>query len=407
MRRGRRSPGTVAVAAGALVLAISGCAFGGGDGDDPPPAPPSASGALDAGGEGAIVAYPDRALGRITVYARPDSLPADLLSRFEADTNISAVTADYGSAEEMAAAVSAGETPYDVVVVPEYLVTLMTDNGLLARIDVTAFPNGTGLEDSLVEVPYDPGRMFTAPYVEGTTGIGYDSTGTGTAIASWADYFAADSPAAGRIGSLGDVHEVVAAALRAAGAQPCSEDPADYEKALTLLQAWRPQVAAIDSTGVVKRVSTGRTTVQMMRSSDFHRAAANQPSLQWVAPAEGTTLWHDTWAVPVNAKNAEAGVVFINWMLDPRNAADAADAVGARATLPTAAEQQDAAVRNDPVVNPPAQQAGTAMPECSLDALDLYDQVWTAFDPEAAQRGTGIRPDDSELPTLPGGTGAE
>ena len=48
-----------------------------------------------------------------------------------------------------------------------------------------------------MDVYFDPGRKYSAPYMYGTTGIAYDPTKTGVEITSWADFFDANSPAAG------------------------------------------------------------------------------------------------------------------------------------------------------------------------------------------------------------------
>lgn len=52
------------------------------------------------------------------------------------------------------------------------------------------------------------------------------------------------------------------------------------------------------------------------------------PHLHYVVPSEGSNLWLDNIVIPKTAKNQAGAYAFINFMLDPKNAAQNAKYIG-------------------------------------------------------------------------------
>jgi spermidine/putrescine transport system substrate-binding protein len=350
----------------ALTVALAACGDDG-DGDDE---------------EGSAAAeFPESAEGTLQLYNWTDYIPPELLDRFTEETGIDVQLDTYDSNETLLAKLQSGGGGYDVIVPSDYMVQQMIELDLLQQVDVASFPNGGDISDAFRDVYFDEGRQYTAPYLYGTTGVAYDPEAVGQEITSWADFFAADSPAAGDIGTLNDQIEVVHAALRAVGAEPCSTDPADYEEAQALLEAWKPNVEVVNSDNVIARMASGEQTMHMMWNGAFYRAQVENPGLEWVFPDEGLTLWQDNLAIPEGAPNPDAAKIFLNWMMDPENIAEAANFTGYTSGVTGADEFYDPEIRDNPALNPSPEDAELARPvsPCPLDAVDLYDQVWTAF----------------------------
>jgi spermidine/putrescine transport system substrate-binding protein len=275
----------------------------------------------------------------------------------------------------------AGGANYDVIVPSDYMVAQMIELGLLQEVDPAAFPNGQYIKPEFMDVYFDPGRLYSAPYMYGTTGIAYDPTKTGGEITSWTDFFDPNSPAAGKIGTLNDQVEVIHAALRAVGSQPCSTNRDDYIQVEELLAGWKPGLAVINSDGVIGRMASGEQTMHMMWNGAFTRAQADNANLQYVYPAEGITLWSDNFAVPVGAQNIDNAKIFINWMMDPANIGEATNFVGYDNGITGSSEFMTAELGANPAVVIPEEFKALAapVPGCSVEAIDLYDQVWTNF----------------------------
>jgi spermidine/putrescine transport system substrate-binding protein len=366
------------------ILALSAC--GGettvGGGGEASSAPASSAAASDAASPEAPAGdFPTPNGGEVNLYNWTDYISPELLDRFESETGITVNLDNFDSNETMLAKLQAGGANYDVIVPSDYMVAQMIELGLLQEVDPAAFPNGQYIKPEFMDVYFDPGRLYSAPYMYGTTGIAYDPTKSGGEIAAWADFFNADSPAAGKIGTLNDQVEVIHAALRAVGAQPCSTNRDDYIKVEELLAGWKPNVAVINSDGVIGRMASGEQTVHMMWNGAFTRAQADNPNLQYVYPAEGITLWSDNFAVPVGAQNVDNAKIFINWMMDPANIGEATNFVGYDNGITGSSEFMTAELGANPAVVIPEEFKALAapVPGCSVEAIDLYDQVWTNF----------------------------
>ncbi|MFM1966278.1 MAG: hypothetical protein RL134_2003 [Actinomycetota bacterium] len=380
-----RRPSGILLALGLTgIMALSAC--GGettvGGGGEASSAPASSAAASDAASPEAPAGdFPTPNGGEVNLYNWTDYISPELLDRFESETGITVNLDNYDSNETMLSKLQAGGANYDVIVPSDYMVAQMIELGLLQEVDPASFPNGQYIKPEFMDVYFDPGRKYSAPYMYGTTGIAYDPTKTGVEITSWADFFNADSPAAGKIGTLNDQVEVIHAALRAVGSQPCSTNRDDYIKVEELLAGWKPGLAVINSDGVIGRMASGEQIMHMMWNGAFTRAQADNPNLQYVYPAEGITLWSDNFAVPVGAQNVDNAKIFINWMMDPANIGEATNFVGYDNGITGSSEFMTAELGANPAVVIPEEFKALAapVPGCPVEAIDLYDQVWTNF----------------------------
>lgn len=380
-----RRPSGILLALGLTgVLALSAC--GGettvGGGGDASSAPASSAAAPDAASPEAPAGdFPTPNGGELNLYNWTDYISPELIERFESETGIAVNLDNYDSNETMLSKLQAGGANYDVIVPSDYMVAQMIELGLLQEVDPASFPNGQYIKPEFMDVYFDPGRLYTAPYMYGTTGIAYDPTKTGVEITSWAEFFDADSPAAGKIGTLNDQVEVIHAALRAVGSQPCSTNREDYVKVEELLAGWKPGVAVINSDGVIGRMASGEQIMHMMWNGAFTRAEADNPNLEYVYPSEGINLWSDNFAVPVGAQNVDNAKIFINWMMDPANIGEATNFVGYDNGITGSSEYMTAELGANPAVVIPDEFKALAQPTpgCPVEAIDLYDQVWTNF----------------------------
>lgn len=369
-------PAAALLVAGAF--ALTACGVGSSPGSGATAAPSG----TPATGSAAASAFPTSGSGTLNLYNWTDYISPDLLKRFTAETGIEVKLDTYDSNETLLAKIEPGNPGYDVIVPSDYMVKQMISQGLLEQVTPASFPNGGGIKPEFLSVYFDQGRQYTAPYMYGTTGIAYDpSQGGGATVDSWAQFFAPPAAYKGKVGTLNDQIEVVHAALRAVGAKPCSEDSADYARVDALLKAWKPDVAVVNSDNVIARMASGEQWMHMMWNGAFHRAKQDNAKLEYVYPKEGMTLWQDNLAIPKGAPNLDNAKIFLNWMMDPENIAEATNFVGYNNGITGSDAFFDAALKTDPAVNPAPEQAALATPveACSTTANDLYTKVWENF----------------------------
>jgi spermidine/putrescine transport system substrate-binding protein len=368
--------GAASSAAGAASAAASVAASAGGA-----VASDAASAAGEASSAVAAADFPTPNGGELNLYNWTDYISPELLKRFESETGIKVNLDNYDSNETLLAKLQAGGANYDVIVPSDYMVKQMIELGLLEETDPSTFPNGAKIKAEFLDVYFDQGRKYTAPYMYGTTGIAYDPVKMGTTVTSWAEFFDPKSPAAGKIGTLNDQVEVIHAALRAVGAQPCSVNKDDYIKVEKLLNEWKPAVAVINSDGVIGRMGSGEQLMHMMWNGAFTRAQADNKDLQYVYPKEGLNLWQDNFAIPKGAVNVDNAKIFMNWMMDPKNIGEATNFVGYDNGITGSNDFMKPELASNPAVIIPDEDKALATPTpgCPVEAIDLYDQVWTNF----------------------------
>lgn len=319
--------------------------------------------------------------GEVNLYNWTDYISEDLLARFSDETGIAVNLSNYDSNETMLATLAAGGSGYDVIVPSDYIIPTLIEQDLIQPIDAHALENAANIDPAFLTPYFDDGRIYTAPYLYGTTGLAVDTSQVPDPPASWAEFFAVPEGSDGSIGMMNDQVEVIHAVLRAVGAAPCSTDPADYGRAEELLDGFKPSVSVINSDGIIERMAAGENSIHMEWNGAAYRSWLENPNLVYVYPSDGLTLWQDNFAVPTGAPNLEQAKVFINWMMDPRNIAEATNWNGYANAIVGSDAFVDPDLASSPMVVPGPEQLAFAAPveSCPIEAIDLYDRLWTSF----------------------------
>lgn len=359
-------PATLAAAA---VLA----ACGGGVSDTPDQPTGGSSGA-------AAGAFTPATSGELTLYTWSDYFPEDLATRFTDETGIALTVDYYDSNETLEAKLRASNgTGYDVVVPSDYMVKTLREAGLLLEVDAADLPNGANISADFLDPYFDAGRKYSVPYLYGTTGFVYDSAKTDTPLTSWKDYFNPPD-SLGKVGTMSDQTEVVNAALRATGGEPCTSDAARLQAAQDLLTGFKSRVSTINSDGVLDRLVSGEESIAMMWNGAAMRARTDRSTLTYVYPTEGMPLWQDNFVVPIGAAHVPQALTFLNWMMDPKNAAEAANFQRYGSGITGVEDFLDPEMASAPeIVIPDGYDGAKPVEPCSNDELTNYTQIWESF----------------------------
>ncbi len=333
-----------------------------------------AAGALLAGAGTA------QAKGELFLYNWSNYFPPELLTKFEEETGISVTLDVYDSNETMLAKLQAGAAGYDIVVPTGYMVEIMVDEGLALELDTASMPNFANVMAPHDSPVFDPERKYSAPYMWGTTGVSYDSARVeGELPESWGPFFEPPEALQGEIGALNDETELYNAAAYYLGLDKCTEDPAEAQQILDLLEAQKPHLKMYQSDGTIDRMIAGEVIMHQQWNGAAHRTKAELPTAVFVYPKEGITFWTDNFVVPKDAPNVENAKTFINWMMAPENIAVATNYTGYMNAIRGSVDYLDESLANDPAVNMPEAYADRLRPSvnCSVKARELRNRVWT------------------------------
>jgi len=307
--------------------------------------------------------------------------PPELLKRFETETGIKVSLDVYDSNETMIAKLQAGGTGYDVVLPSGPPLQQMVRDGMLIKIDVNALPNFKNVRAPFDKPPFDPARAYSAPYLWGSTGIAYDTAMVkgGKLDDSWKELFEPRPELIGKIGMMNDIGETFTAAAHYLGIDICTDKPEDGQKILDLLTKQKPAVKLYNSSGTADRVAAGEVAMQHMWNGAYFRAHKKLQSLAYIYPKEGLNQWGDNFAVPKGAKNVENAKTFINWMMDPKNIAEASNALGYNNAIAGSDAYFIEAMKTEPAINTPQDMIARLRTtrECPKANADLRNGVWT------------------------------
>jgi spermidine/putrescine transport system substrate-binding protein len=298
-------------------------------------------------------------------------MPPSLLKRFEEETGIKVTLDTYDTNESMLAKLQAGGGGYDVVVPTGPTVQQMVRDGMLLKVDVSSMSNFKNVRKPFDNPEFDPGRAYTAPYMWGTTGFAYDSAKVpGIKIEdSFKELFEPRKEFAGNIAMLKDMGEVFVGTDKAG----------DGQKILDLLEKQKPAVKVYNAEGSADRMGNAEVAMHQMWNGAYHRAHKKLATAVYVYPREGVNLWGDNLAVPKGAKNVENAKLFLNFMMDPKSAAEASNSTSYNNAIAGSEAFLEASLKEDPAVNTPEAMMGRMKPirDCPKSALDLREKIWT------------------------------
>lgn len=313
-------------------------------------------------------------------YNWTDYYPTELLAKFEKETGIKVILDGYDSNETLLSKLQSGGAKYDVIVPSDYLIPGLVQDKLILEIDTSNMSNFATLRDEFKNPDFDPNRKFSAPYLWGVTGIAYDSAQVpgGKLDDSWAVFFDPPKELEGKIAALDIPSELITAASIYLGIPQCTESKEDAAKILALLEAQKPKLKLYSADSTVDRLAAGEVAMHHLWNGATARASAQRPTIRFIYPREGTPMFRDNFAVPVSAPHPENAKIFINWMMNPENAAAVSNTI-AYSNSTQSDQFLSEQWRKSEAINMPPEFKNRLVPikDCSPAARELQDKIWT------------------------------
>lgn len=313
----------------------------------------------------------------INVYNWGDYIDESLLDKFEEETGIRVVYDTFSSNEDMYIKVKQGIDAYDIIVPSDYMIERMIEEGMLSEIDLSLIPNFEKVNENLKNPEFDPENKYSVPYFWGTGGIIYNSKEITDDINSWSDLF--DEKYSGEILMYNSSRDSIAVALKSLGYSMNSTDLNELEEAKDLLIAQKPHVLAYQADEGRDTIVSGDANIGFMYSGDALMMIEQNPDLKYVLPEEGPNIWFDAMVIPSSSENSEGAHKFINFMLEPENAAINAEySVGFSSPVDEAIELLPDEIKNSEVAYPDNSLLENGeVYKNSTEILSEYDRIWT------------------------------
>ncbi|MDF2926727.1 MAG: spermidine/putrescine transporter substrate-binding protein [Paenibacillaceae bacterium] len=263
----------------------------------------------------------------LTVYNWGDYIDPDLLDKFEEETGITVIYQTFDSNEAMLTKIAQGGTTFDVAVPSDYAINKMMEEKLLLPLDKAKLPNFRNIDTKYLDLPFDPGNVYSVPYFWGTVGIVYNPEMVeGLTFESWEDLW--DPSLKNNIFLLDGAREVMGMGLNSLGYSLNDTDEDHLQEAKRKLNELTPNVKAILGDEIKLLLANEEAAVGLVWSGDASEIMDENDKLDYVIPQEGSNIWSDNMVIPKTARNLEGAHQFINFMLDPENAATNTEYVG-------------------------------------------------------------------------------
>jgi spermidine/putrescine transport system substrate-binding protein len=240
---------------------------------------------------------------------------------------------------------SGGDTGYDMIVITNGgPVERMIKLGYLTPLDPQYLPNFAANASEAVKDPsYDPGNTYSVAWQSGFTIIGYNSEAISTPPTSFADLL--DPKYKGKVGMFANNQDLPCAALAYLGFDIQTSTPDQWRQAAEILTKQRDDdiVRQYYDQSYINALENGDTIITQAWSGDLFIAAAPAdiggdgfPEIKSAIPGEGGILFTDNMCIPKGAKHPVDAITFMNYVYDPKIAAQLADFIWYVSPVPAA-----------------------------------------------------------------------
>ncbi len=316
---------------------------------------------------------------RLNIFNWSEYIDPAVITDFEKRFSCKITMDLYDDAEKMLAKIQAGGlSSYDIVVPPDYMVPTMMKLGLLNPLRKKNIPNFKHLNPKFINREFDRGNRYSVPYMWGTLGIlvrpepGFEIT------ESWGLIFDPNRQPK-RFVLIDSLRDCIGATLKHQGQSMNTTNIAHLKNAMNLLSETKSRSRGFStSLAGANQIRARTVTAAIVYNGDASLAIADDPTLRYVLPKEGTEIWVDNFAITAKAPNRDMAEKFINFILDPVVNARIANFL-LYATPNLSAEKY---IAPDNFKNPAIYPSKEMMPKLEFlqdlgAASRLYDEVWT------------------------------
>jgi len=299
----------------------------------------------------------------LRLYNWNNYLAEETAKSFEAFCKCRLVQDYYSDNEEMLAKLAAGATGYDILVPTGNAVETLIKQGALRELDRTRIIGFANLKPEFVGQWFDPRNQYSVPYAYSVTLLGYNTEKMkelGIPTDTWAAIFEPRylEKLRGKVTVLDSQRELFAAALIYLGYSANEADEAKLKEARELILRAKPYWAAFNASSYIKELTIGNIWLAHGYSNDMFQAAsdagnAKRPfTIGYAAPKEGAVLAIDSMVLHKTGPRPDLAYLFINFMLDGKNAAELSNMIGSGNPNAAAMPFIEAQVKENPAVFP-------------------------------------------------------
>ena len=256
-----------------------------------------------------------------------DFIPREIIQEFEQETGIRVHYKEAPSNEDMQSLLEANPDQYDLLVVTDYMVDILRQNGVLEVLDKTKMPNYANINPLYLGNYYDPTSEYSIPYAISISLLlvnheEVEKLGA-KPITTYSDLWQPELR--GKVVVVDWSVEIMGVALKSLGYEYNETDPAKVAEARDRLFALKPNIVRFETNTPEDSLINGEAVAGFMYSNQAVKGNAADPKLQPVFPTEGMPIFIDSWVMSKEAPNKDGAYKFLDFIMRPEIAARIAD----------------------------------------------------------------------------------
>ncbi|KPQ08467.1 MAG: spermidine/putrescine transport system substrate-binding protein [Rhodobacteraceae bacterium HLUCCA12] len=302
----------------------------------------------------------------------------ELLERFTEETGIEVTVTDFDSNDTALARIRQGGHGFDIVVPSDSYIQTWIEEELFQPLDPEIVTDRDNIAPQWRDVDFDPGREYTVPWAWGTTGVIVDTSVYSGDINTAEVILDPPSELAGRINVIPEMSDVMALAIYYHGGERCTDDMDLLRQVRDTLMEAKPDWLALDY-GAVDSYAAGDFAAGIYWNGASMRVRLQNDDFAYGYPQTGYPIWMDNAAVLADAENPENAMRFINFIIQPENAALISNFARYANGISGSEEFMDEEMRDAPEIVVPDElvEAGRFGQACPQEVNDIHTQIWT------------------------------
>ncbi|MGR3741422.1 ABC transporter substrate-binding protein [Companilactobacillus sp. DQM5] len=263
----------------------------------------------------------------LIIYNWGDYLDPKLIKKFEKEYHYKVIYETFDSNEAMFSKVKQGGTNYDIAIPSDYMIQKMKSAKLLKKLDKKQIHGINNIDNSFLNLSFDKNNQYSIPYFWGTLGIVYDKRmPENIQPKKWSDLW--NKQFKKKVLIVDSARDIMGMSLIDLGYSVNSKNDTQLIKAKKHLDKLSPNIKAIVADEIKMYMEDNEAPVAVTWSGEASEIMNRNKNMTYVVPKEGSNMWFDNIVIPKTSKNQKGAYDFINFMLDPKNAAQNANYIG-------------------------------------------------------------------------------
>ena len=215
------------------------------------------------------------------------------------------------------------------MVLTDWMAAQVAQNGWLEKIDPANVPNAVAnLDDSLKGYPWDPNQDYHYPWQSGMTGVGFNAkTLKDNGIAEPTKIADLWNIPPDKVTFLSEARDTFGLTLLKLGvnADGATTTADQLQQAADAMQPLVDGGLRFQGNEYLQDFAQKKTWAAYVWSGDL--ASSGGPDDKFIFPEEGTLIWTDNMLIPKGAANKYTAELMMNFVYDPKIAAQIEDYV--------------------------------------------------------------------------------